>query len=81
MRELRNVVLFVGVVAAVVALVQVTGLADAGSVTGLSAISSALADSETEIRSSVFPAVVGILTAVLLISVAAGVVHIISRNR
>ena len=46
----------------------------------LSAITGALNDSEAEIRGPIFSAVVGILTAILLIGVGAGVVRLISRN-
>lgn len=51
-----------------------------GSSAGLSAISGALSASETEIRSGVYPAVVGVLTAILVIGIAAAVVRVISRN-
>lgn len=46
-----------------------------------SAITTALSDANTEVRTGVFPAVAAILGAVVLIGVAAGVVHVITRNR
>ncbi len=46
----------------------------------LSAVTGALSSSNTEIRTGIFPAVVGIMTAILLIAVAAGIVRLIARN-
>lgn len=46
-----------------------------------SAITSALSDANTEVRSSVFPAVAAILGAIVLIAIAAGVVNVIARNK
>lgn len=45
------------------------------------AITSALSDANTEVRGSVFPAVSAILGAIVLIAVAAGVVHVITRGK
>lgn len=56
------------------------GFAETGSSEGIGQITAALGGSEQEIRGGVFPAVVGVLTAILVIGVAAGVVRVISRN-
>lgn len=81
MTGLRNHALFWGTVFAVIVIAQLLQVVFGAGGPDLSAITGALSGSESEIRGSIFPAVVGILTAILLISIAAGVVHIISRNR
>ena len=48
---------------------------------GITELTNALNAGEAEIRSGVMPAVVGILTAVLLISVAVMIVWTITRNQ
>ena len=47
---------------------------------GVGSITQALQQGESDIRSGIMPAVVGILTAILLISVAASVVWVIVKN-
>lgn len=45
------------------------------------AITDALESANTEVRSGVFPAVSAILGAIVLIAIAAGVVHVITRGK
>jgi H+/Cl- antiporter ClcA len=61
------------------AVLALGSLGDAQS-SSMAPISSALSGVESEIRTGVQPAVVGVLAIILVIGIGAGVVRVISRN-
>lgn len=48
--------------------------------TALESLTTALTDSEDEVRTGIMPAVAGVLTAVLVIGIGAGVVTVMTRR-
>lgn len=65
----------------VLLLLLTLGIGEAtATVTPLSAITTALTEADSEVRTSTFPAVSSILGAVVLISIAGTVVAVLSRR-
>ncbi len=77
MQVLRTLLL--GVVCGLFVVVVVVGLGWSNA-SGLGEITSALNSAESEVRGSIFPAVAGILAAIMLIGVAASAARVMSRG-
>ncbi len=77
MQLLRTVAL--GLALGLVVVVVVVGLGGV-SASGLGELTGALNSAESEVRSSIFPAVAGILASIMLIGIAASVARVMSRG-